>query len=234
MADHSGAGVGHLLQAGRPIQSGVHRSDQTPLQSDNDYVCAGEIVIRSLSDGGCLMIPDPFGKTVKIPIKIVNGCPCLDLGERLPELEDGTLGDLIVPAYAFKNPKDFVKYLEEESVLFLKEGTILIAQIDSRHVPKELEKSVIKDCKGMCGTGVLFVLCAEQEILTRGTKNAALKKCECEIPVIEKTAVSINHAYSLISQAYEPHRVSHTGNVFAKVFFKKGECWRPLKDLRGY
>lgn len=180
------------------------------------------------------MIPDPFGKTVKIPIKIVNGSPCLELGERLPELEDGTLGDLIVPAYAFKNQKDFAKFMEEESVFFLKNGTILVAQIDSRYVPKELEKSVLYDCKGMCGPGVEFVLCEEQEIRTRGTKNAALKKCECRIPALEKTALSINHAYSLISQAYEAHRISHTGNVFAKVFFKKGEFWKPLRELRGY
>lgn len=180
------------------------------------------------------MIPDPFGKTVKIPIKIVKGCPCLELGERLPELAEGTLGDLIVPAYAFKEPKECARFLEEESALFLNKGDILVAQIDSRHVPKELAKAVNHDCKGVCGAGVAFVLCAEQEILTRGTKNAALKKCECSIPALEKKAVSINHAYSLISQAFEPHRVSHTGNVFAKVFFKKGEIWKPLKDLRGY
>ncbi|QTA88378.1 hypothetical protein [Desulfonema magnum] len=45
------------------------------------------------------MTPDPFKKTVKIPVKVVNGELKFFYGGDLPKLEDGTVGDLIVPFF---------------------------------------------------------------------------------------------------------------------------------------
>ncbi|KXU87113.1 hypothetical protein CR51_35860 [Caballeronia megalochromosomata] len=47
------------------------------------------------------------------------------------------------------------------------------------------------------------------------------------------TATSLNHAFTLLSQAYETHRISNTGNVYARVFYldRDGVCY-PLDDLR--
>ncbi|EIN00451.1 hypothetical protein WQE_15511 [Paraburkholderia hospita] len=47
------------------------------------------------------------------------------------------------------------------------------------------------------------------------------------------TATSLNHAFTLLSQAYETHRISNTGNVYARVFYldRDGICY-PLDDLR--
>jgi hypothetical protein len=48
-------------------------------------------------------IPDPFSKMIKIPIEIKKGNVEFYFEGPLPELKDGTLGDLIIPAYAVTN-----------------------------------------------------------------------------------------------------------------------------------
>jgi len=52
------------------------------------------------------LIPDPYERTVPVPVKIVNGVPRPFYGGAWPLLEEGPIGDLVLPAYAFKNPRD--------------------------------------------------------------------------------------------------------------------------------
>ena len=53
-----------------------------------------------------------------------------------------------------------------------------------------------------------------------------------------KTATSLNHACTLLSERYETHRMSHTLNVYQHVFYQEHEAtndkphWRPLDALR--
>ncbi len=49
----------------------------------------------------------------------------------------------------------------------------------------------------------------------------------------DRSVKSLNHALTLLSQTYEKHRISNTGNVYTRVFYRdKDECWYPLDDLR--
>lgn len=49
----------------------------------------------------------------------------------------------------------------------------------------------------------------------------------------EPVAISLNHSFTLLSERFEKHRISHTGNVYARVFYKEGNGhWYPLDDLR--
>jgi hypothetical protein len=49
----------------------------------------------------------------------------------------------------------------------------------------------------------------------------------------KKTAISLNHALTMLSERYETHRLSHTGNVYTRVFYQEGNGrWYPLADLR--
>jgi len=180
------------------------------------------------------MIPDPLKSTIKIPIKIVNGYPCLDPGGRLPALKDGTHGDLIVPAFSFLDPKEAQQFTAEQKTTILPKGTILVAQVSDKSIPSDLKSHVKYDLRFLAGPAVYFELKADQQLLTRGTKNAELNPCECFIPALKLPANSINHAYTLISERFEPHRTSHTANVFAKVHFEKNGTWHRLKTLRGY
>lgn len=49
----------------------------------------------------------------------------------------------------------------------------------------------------------------------------------------EEVAVSLNHAYTLLSREYETHRISNTGNVYSQVFYQEAnQRWYPLAYLR--
>jgi len=46
-------------------------------------------------------------------------------------------------------------------------------------------------------------------------------------------AVSLNHAFTTLSERYEAHRLSHTGNVYERIFYQDRDgAWYPLDDLR--
>jgi hypothetical protein len=85
--------------------------------------------------------------------------------------------------------------------------------------------------------GILVPLIIREPLLLElrgGVKDARLEFCRCEIPALNIEARSVNHAYSLISLAYEPHRISHSGNVFNKIYFLNGQTrtWEKLDELR--
>lgn len=47
------------------------------------------------------------------------------------------------------------------------------------------------------------------------------------------SAISVNHAFTLLSERFEPWRKSHTGNIYERVFYLEDDgTWYPLRDLR--
>jgi hypothetical protein len=46
----------------------------------------------------------------------------------------------------------------------------------------------------------------------RGDQEGRLEYCQCFIPAFGKEAISLNHAFFQISQAYETRRKSHSGS----------------------
>lgn len=49
----------------------------------------------------------------------------------------------------------------------------------------------------------------------------------------ETTAVSLNHAFTMLSKVHETHRISNTGNVYDRVFYRESNSrWYPLALLR--
>ena len=72
------------------------------------------------------------------------------------------------------------------------------------------------------------------EIELRGTKNPELCRCICSIPAKNgDKASSVNHAYTLLSEKFEKHRMTHTGNVFEQVYAQnENQQWVQLKVLR--
>ena len=66
-----------------------------------------------------------------------------------------------------------------------------------------------------------------------GENFGRLLDCKCKIESLNQEADSVNHAYTLISTAFEPERKSHTGNVFSKVFVQRHDKkWVTLDALR--
>jgi hypothetical protein len=81
------------------------------------------------------------------------------------------------------------------------------------------------------------------ESLERGglwLKLKGMERCELHGSTIKMPkgidkpfAQSLNHAFTLLSEKYEVHRISHTGNVYTRVFYQEPEGrWYPLDDLR--
>lgn len=60
------------------------------------------------------------------------------------------------------------------------------------------------------------------------TTTILLPKEVCRSPVR-----SLNHAYSILSETFEPWRISHTGNIYKHVLYKeRNDNWYPLDLLR--
>ncbi|WP_435198961.1 hypothetical protein [Qipengyuania sp. 902] len=48
-----------------------------------------------------------------------------------------------------------------------------------------------------------------------------------------RPAQSLNHAYTVLSEIFEPWRTSHTGSVYRHVFYREADgSWHPLRLLR--
>lgn len=60
-----------------------------------------------------------------------------------------------------------------------------------------------------------------------------LEKCTCYIPALKSEVDSVNTAATNISEAYEPHRKTHTKDVFRDVYFQdKSGKWKSLEKRR--
>lgn len=174
-------------------------------------------------------------KTIVIPIKInTNGMEYF-YGGPLPAFKNGAIGDLIVPINSVLELDKFQKIRSEKIITILEKNCRLLVNVQ----PEPLANSRLfrpKDrslLRGLVGEFVEIVLNEDLNLKLRGTKKAKLVPSACEIPVLKKKAHSVNHAYSIVSGVFEKSRISHTGNVFQKVFYwSEKEEWRPLDTLR--
>lgn len=186
---------------------------------------------------------DKFRKTVVIPVSIKNGKI-----ENLPEMRDTTVAYLVVPEYVVQDKNKLKKFSEEYKVPFLKQGTLLLAQIkvdDRDSLTKELWKYLhdihekyqpSKSIHGLTNAYFVEVILKQDLTITlRGTKKAKLNQCKCDIEILQKEANSLNHAYTLISQEFEKSRISHGGNVFQNMYFlDESKKWNEIDKLRGH
>lgn len=203
------------------------------------------------------MWPNRFGKNMVIPLKVVNGGFSYLYGGRLPILLDDTICDLIVPAVAITD-EDFLKKLQAVHVeeLAPKNATIFTA-VSSRQVPSSLRKwafspeQLSRSFEGDLAKDVYWDLNSNNpdslfvevnlkdplQLELRGTKHSRLKRAWCVIPALkdnsqDNEAVSLNHAYRLISEKFEPDRISHAGNVFRKMVYLDDRGCHLLDKLR--
>lgn len=184
------------------------------------------------------MINDSGMRTVKIAVRIVDGALCPFYGKSWPKLRDGAIGEVTFPAHAFREASDVALLTSRLGIPFIRSGEKLLVAINND-----------TDKEGIVREGNQFISATRHfsfvEIITdgelrldlRGTKRATLASCRCKIPALNKTADSVNEAYKIVSEAFEPERRSHAGNVFLKVFYHCGDhdgkpYWAPLDDLR--
>lgn len=72
-------------------------------------------------------------------------------------------------------------------------------------------------------------------LLAQGAKAIGLISTTIRLPneVSKDPVASLNHAFTKLSEVYEPWRISHTGNVYTRILYKeKNGKWYPLDLLR--
>lgn len=180
------------------------------------------------------MIPDPLKRMVHLPVKLVEGGWKLIDGKPLPEIKNGTVGDLVIPSYSVCDDGIRQFWLAEKTVVLCKRDAQLWVRVSLKQVPKDLLPLCVekKYPVGYPCRFVLIRLTQDLMLILKPDRKAALNDCQCSIPALKADAGSINEAYTKISTAFEPGRRSHTGNVFDCVYFEGKQGLRSLDDLR--
>ena len=198
--------------------------------------------------------PDWTAK-VTVPVKRVGDRWEFFYGGDVP-VREGTLGELTLSANQISDESFRKRVLQELTVKILDEGTELLVALSDRdtngrragswpepyppNVPPgttRFERIWLGPVKPKPGEPPLA------RELERGglwLKLKGLERCELQGSTVQmpagfepKVAISLNHAFTMLSQAYEKHRISNTGNVYSRVFYHdRNKRWYPLDDLR--
>ena len=181
--------------------------------------------------------PDKLAKTVRIPVKVVNQQLAYFYETPKPKLREGAIGEVVLPEWAVLNQEALLLWQNEIEVPIFDADTLLFLGMQRNRVPLELCDEIIEPPLLSEARKFLLVPVRLKEsliLILRGTKQATLRGGECQILSMEVDANSINHAYTLASTRYEPDRMSHTGNVFTRCFYKEEEEYLPLNILRNH
>lgn len=182
------------------------------------------------------MIPDPYKKTLRIPVRLKDGHFHLFHGGALPKIKVGAVADLVIESHYFEDPADVARMEVSKTITMLPKGSLVMARLSVDYC--ESTKSLVDDLKidPQLGYPIAFAPIQLKENLDLTLvfgKSAHLNDCPCILPSINNLeARSVNHAFTLASRHYETRRRSNGGNVFLSVYYEDGKVWRPLKDLR--
>lgn len=174
-------------------------------------------------------------KKIKIPVKIENG-RITYLGEDiLLKLNNNIKAELHVSENAIKDFDLRSKFLDSEIIPVLKPPQILLVEMQNKSVSDKIQ-DYFYQVRSKYKIHNRFL--AEVELLSPlyieffKHKKSTFRPCKLNIPFINKEALSLNHAYTLLSEEIETYRRSHTSNVFERVYFHKDNSWYPLQVLR--
>jgi len=202
---------------------------------------------------------DPnWSEQITIPVTRVGDRWEFFYGGDVP-VREGTLGHLTVGAGQITN-KEFLDRLQRPALVkIFPEGTPLLVALSDRTqrvcVPPDLWKQVNRIDIPSEVTRLERVVLGPRRpgasqlnldgqkddksgglwLKVKGLDKTELISSTVLMPegLEDPTAISLNHAFTKLSERYEKHRISHTGNVYSRVFYKEANNkWYPLADLR--
>jgi len=180
-------------------------------------------------------IPDKFASTARLPVKLTDGVWTLFDGTALPKMKADTIAELLISPWNIIDKAERERLLKEHDVEFLAAGASVWARVKENGVPSilTLDFKTKRVWPNGSGNFVEIKLVSAVGLVIRGDGRASLTDCTCGIPALpEQECASINEAYTRISEAFEPSRRSHTGNIFNCVFYANGNLLYPLRHLR--
>lgn len=179
-------------------------------------------------------------KIVKVPVTVKNRAIIFPVDFDLDALcRNEFHAELVLSQFNFVKKEVFDSLIKETAADFLPARSRLFVNIGLKETlaDEKLRKFIITDEKprpSVQGGFIEVYLEKDLKINLRGSKKAQLLDCPVHIPALSKTAKSLNHACTLVSEKFELWRRAHTANVFQKVFYLNEDTglWRVLDERR--
>lgn len=198
----------------------------------------------------------PDEKQVRIPVKRVGDAWEFFYGGGIP-VKDGALGELIVGANQVTDARFLERMTGETSVRIFDEGSLLLVALSDRsqkggrigqwpNIDRELVPHGTTRFEAIVVAPLPASIVKQPQLRgvqkesgvwlrLKGLERSELVCRAVRLPdeLESRIATSLNHAYTLLSEKYETHRISHTGNVYSRIFYEESNGkWYPLADLR--
>jgi hypothetical protein len=161
---------------------------------------------------------------------LLNGSP-------LPKLRTNAVGELVLQPDVIEDWADRERLTRDDVVRMLERGSRIFLGVSPHLVGDPSAEGLLREPEQMKLKTEYWIVEVRLEqdlrIRIRGDQEARLEKCKCLIPALKREASSVNHAFTLASEAYETERLSHTGNVFERAYTQVEPAgWRTLDEIR--
>ena len=179
---------------------------------------------------------DRYEKRLRIDVRFDGTSFVLPDGRPLPALAKGSVAEIVLAPECIENETVRANLTDQKSTPFLKEGAVVLVGVSPTMIESSAAEGLIPANAVPILSAYLFVevkLDADLWLLVRGDQEARLSTALCTIPSLNTKAKSLNHAFMLISEAFETKRRSHSGNVFERAYAQDQlGNWQSLDELR--
>ena len=204
------------------------------------------------------MYDQDWTRKLTLPVKMVNGQWEFLFGGAVP-VKEGTVAELTFPLDRITDAEFAKRVTAESTVKVLPAGTKLYVALSDRASalqPANLFEHIDIDYQYLPRGYARFLPITIGPPTDLQTKQPGLFEKEKEGGLflrqigLDRTellsssiklpegfaapfAQSLNHAFTLLSERYETHRLSHTGNVYTSMYYQESNGrWYPLDLLR--
>jgi hypothetical protein len=156
---------------------------------------------------------DRYGKRLRIGVRF-DGTKLLLLdGSVLPKLKKDAVAELLMDPNLIEDENARMMFTRDSVAQILGNGSLLFVGVSPHLIGDQKAEGLRGNCHEM---GLLtdywlveVRLYEALNIRIRGDQEARLEKCRCFVPALSREASSINHAFTVVSEAYETKRLSH-------------------------
>jgi hypothetical protein len=197
---------------------------------------------------------------IRIPVKLVDGVWEFFYGGALP-IRPNCIADLVLDKASIADPSFLSLLRRRTDHKILAEGTELLVALTLREgVSAALTKHILPRPSITLGPDyystprpscTAFVSITVGKATQQQSRNGVLEggvwlrvegaqpkglfSSSIRVPheVFAEPVESLNHAFSKLSEKYEPWRISHTGSVYTRVLYQEeNRKWYPIDVLR--
>jgi hypothetical protein len=177
-----------------------------------------------------------FQKRLRIGVRFDGVGFVLVDGQPLPKLAMDSFAELVIAPESIEDEMVRANLAGLRTIPFLAEGSFILFGVSPAMIDDKQAAGLVRPEHPRILSEYLFVevkLDADLWLQVRGDQEAGLSRCLCTITALGRSAQSLNHAFTIISEAYETKRRSHSGNVFDRGYVMSGAgWWQTLDEVR--